>query len=452
MVNQLGRVEAVEGRMARIRFQGRVPRVGEVCDGKDGVRIYVYGVESKQVVEGLILTGRHLVGEGFVVKGTGKSLQVPVGEGVLGRVVHILGKALDGQGKLEGVEWVPVTNKTPTYERVEHRLEIWETGIKVVDFFAPLVRGGKMGLFGGAGVGKTVLLMEIMHNVFMNKSKEEAVAVFAGVGERTREGYELWQMLKEKEVLAKAVLMYGGMNENAGVRWLTALGAAGMAEHFRERGREVLFFMDNVFRYAQAGAELSVLTDTTPSEDGYQPGLGQEMAVLQERLVSTKRGKMSAIETIYVPSDDLTDQGVLESYPYLDSFLTLSREVYQAGRFPAVSILESNSSILSPEMVGEEHWQAVTEAQKVLTQVKELERMVALVGEAELSKEKRTMYRRAKLIEAYMTQPFYVVEEQSGIPGEYVKLTETVRDVKAILMGKYDEVEVEEVKFRGSLE
>jgi len=333
----------------------------------------------------------------------------------------------------------------------------------VIDLVAPLIQGGKTGLFGGAGVGKTILLTEIMHNIFMKseirnpKSEvgqsmtETTKAVFAGVGERTREGQELWAMLNETGVLPRTSLVYGAMGEMAAVRWLTALTGVTLAEKLREEGNDILFFIDNVYRFAQAGGELSVLTETMPSEDGYQPTLASEMAMVHERLVSTSSGKMSAIEAIYVPSDDLTDLGVGSIFPYLDSVLTLSREVYQQGHFPAVSLLSSSSSLMRSDVVGQKHFETYLAMQAMLSKAKELERMVALVGESELSEENRTSYHRAELIKNYMTQPFFTTASQTGREGEYVSRETTVNEVADILTGKYDGVEATEMLNLGSL-
>ncbi len=453
-----GVIKAVSGRIAKVEFElAASPRIGEKLVAGTAI-LSVFAVESEKIARCLILEGRGNLPRGTKVEFTGELLSVPVGEAMLSRVVNVFGVPIDGRGAIKTTETRPLLSESPNYAKIEAKKEVWETGIKALDFFAPLIRGGKMGLFGGAGVGKTILLTEIMHNIFMREDKQKIkgknpmVAVFGGVGERVREGQELWALLEEKKVLDRTAMVMAPMSENAAVRWLTALTAVTQAEHFRDgEKRNVLLFMDNVFRFAQAGSELSTLTETTPSEDGYQPTLPSEMAALHERLVSTHEASVSSVEAIYVPSDDLSDLGVLSVYPYLDSILTLSRDVYQAGRFPAVELLDSHSSMLSRELVGEEHAQAVLEATRVLNEAKELERMVALVGESELSSENRVLYRRARQLTNYMTQPFFSTESQNGITGKYVPREQTVKDVRAILQGEYDKIPAEQFGGLGDL-
>lgn len=447
------RVIKVVSRMAEIEFDEYTPTLGEKCTNPIGVVGYVYRSLGGGRYNAVIMVGLEHLTLTMRLAADGISLSIPGGPGILGRAINVFGDAIDGKGTLTDTYDIPIMDGK-TNHQVLYEEKIWETGIKVVDFFAPLIKGGKMGLFGGAGVGKTILLTEIMHNVFIaKKDGHNGVAVFAGVGERTREGFELYQTLQEKKVLGHASLIYGSMGEHAAVRYLTAMAGAALVENFRDREKkDVLFFIDNIFRFAQAGSELSVLTETVLSEDGYQPSLFAEMGELHERLVSTPHGHVSTIEAVYVPSDDMTDQAILSMYPYLQSVLTLSREVYQAGRFPAVDILASNSSSLSPAVVGEAHYQAVVDAQRILTQATDLERMVALVGESELSPENRLTYHRAALLKAYMTQPFFTVEDQSGKPGAYVPLATTVSDVQSILAGKLDGVEANTISMIGKLE
>jgi F-type H+-transporting ATPase subunit beta len=320
--------------------------------------------------------------------------------------------------------------------------------------FAPLLKGGKMGLFGGAGVGKTLLLTEIMHNITMTLSgptdgSKKSLAVFSGVGERIREGQELYEALKARGILPYVTLMFGPMGENAAIRFLTGLAGATIAEYFREEGKDVLFLIDNVFRLAQAGNELATLMNTIPSEDGYQATLSSEMAGFHERLVSTKKGVVSAIEAIYVPSDDLLDQGVQAIFPYLDSTVTLSRSVYQEGRLPAVDMLSCTSAALNTSVVGQLHYQTAVAAQVMLKKAESLERMVALVGESELSPENQLLYKRVKKLRNFMTQSFFVAEEQTGRKGVFVALKDTVEGVAAILSGKYDHIPEERFMYIG---
>jgi len=430
-----GVVRMVSGKVAEVAFETGGTRVGELYMAGEAV-LYAYRLRDKNRVRCIVLSGQEGLTRGMPVVYANKKLSIPSGEGVLGRVINLHGKPVDGLGELVHIKEVEVVRDAPDIDEIVVSREVWETGIKAVDFFAPLVKGGRMGLFGGAGVGKTILLTEIMHNVFMQSKNGRAV--FAGVGERSREGRELFEVLREKKVLKNTSLVYGSMGEDPAVRWLTAIGAVAIAEDMRDSGHNTLFFIDNMFRYAQAGSELSQMSENMMSEDGYQPNLNEDMALLHERLVSTKSGFISAIEAIYVPADDLTDQAVLAVYPYLNSVLTLSREVYQEGRFPAIDILSSSASSTNLEILGEKHYKTLIEAQQILSKAKELSRMVALVGESELSSENKDVYHRAELIKAYMTQPFSSVEDQTGIKGVYVTREQTVTDVEAILKGKYD--------------
>ena len=443
-----GVVTAVIGRVAEVQFTGKVPEIGQLCSSP-GIILYVYRSQGGKTMACIVLRGIESLARGTKVTGKGEQLVVPTGEKVMGRVIDLFGEPLDGKGEIQDSSTVPVMGRLNRDTQLVIQGEVWETGIKAIDFFAPLVKGGRMGLFGGAGVGKSILLTEIMHNVFMKQKSGRAV--FAGVGERTREGKELYETLKEKKVLDKTALVYGAMGEDPAVRWLSALSAVAIAESLRDSSHDTLFFIDNMFRYAQAGSELSQMSENMMSEDGYQPNLHEDMALMHERLVSTQDAHISSIEAIYVPSDDLTDQAVLAITPYLDSVLTLSREVYQSGHFPAVDILESNSSATSASIVGEPHYQAVIQAQQILSSARELERMVALVGEGELSEENRQIYHRAQLIREYMTQPFSSVEDQTGIPGEYVPLADTIADMTAILAGKYDDRDPSEFKMIGAV-
>lgn len=451
-----GKIKSVLGRVANVEFANGSPKLGEKCGTAESL-MYVYSSKGEGLFECIVLSGADKLCKDTTVEARGEQLTIPAGKATLGKVMNVFGEDIMASKPLVSEYDLPIMGARVESGAIPLTREVWETGIKVVDFFTPLIKGGRMGLFGGAGVGKTILLTEIMHNIFISKAKSldgqvrETVSVFAGVGERTREGHELFQTLKEKKVLDKTALLYGAMSEHAAVRWFAAMAAVTVAEDFRESGHDVLFFIDNIFRFAQAGSELSVLTETILSEDGYQPNLHEDMAKLHERLVSSEKGHVSAIEAIYVPSDDLTDQAVLALYPYLDSVLTLSRDIYQEGRFPAVDILSCSSSALTPEVVGEEHYQAAWQAQQVLLSAKDLERMVALVGEGELSPENKTLYHRAKLLKNYMTQPFTTVEDQSGITGERVSLAETVADVRAILDGKLDSLPPEKVRMVGGI-
>ena len=467
----IGKIIGVTGRVAEVEFKSDPPEIHEVLVAKEGfgVVLQVYGSSTEGRFYTLILGGQHYLHQGFKVKRTGEGLKIPVGKEVLGRVMDVFGKPADGGKAFKTRSKRLIYKQAPGYtERIGER-QIWETGIKVIDFFAPLVKGGKMGLFGGAGVGKTMLLYELMHNIVTMRKENaiqqgpasklrfkngpsQGVAVFAGVGERVREGQELYEELKDRGVLKDVSLVAGPMGDNAAIRFLTAFAGLTQMEYFRdEEEKDVLFFIDNVFRFAQAGNELGVLTKTMPSEDGYQATLSSEMAAFHERLVSSEKATVSGIEAVYVPADDILDQGVQAAMPYLDSRVLLSREVYQQGRLPAVDILSSSSEILKKEWVGEDHYQALLKAQELLKKSESLERMVALVGESELSGENRLFYRRAIRLTNYMTQPFKVAEDQTGRKGEYVRLEDTIKDVKSILEGKMDEVNEEKLLNIGSL-
>ncbi len=440
-----GTVVSIAGEIAEVKFDGKPPGLHDVltCPDNKDILLQLYATSSH---EGnyycMILKGKEKLTFGTKLQSNNVEISIPVGPGVLGRVMNIFGEPVDSKKPIDDSLRRPLMKKSPDYKEVISDKKIWETGIKAIDFFAPLVKGGKLGLFGGAGVGKTILLTEILHNILLLKKdgkNKKRVSIFAGVGERIREGQELYQELAERGVLPYVSLVFGPMGENASIRFLTALAAVTIAEYFRDESEEdVLFFIDNVFRFAQAGSELSTITKRIPSEDGYQPTLTSEMAAVHERLVSTNKSALSVVEAIYVPSDDLLDSGVQAIYPYLDSIITLSRDVYQMGRFPAIDILASTSSMVSPDVIGKKHYDCVVEALQILKKAKSLERMVALVGESELSAENRTIYRRAQMILNYMSQPFFVTENQTGNKGEYVPLEKTIEEVEKILKGKKD--------------
>lgn len=447
-----GRVISVQGQVAEVEFLKFPPELHDILymEDEDRVKMKVYASSESGVFYCLVLGNSDKLYRGAVVVNSGETMSVPVGDEVLGRVLNIFGETVDGGKQLKGTSKMPIFANAPSYETVSMQSDIWETGIKALDLFSPLLRGGKMGLFGGAGVGKTLLLTELMHNVMTAKAGN--ASVFAGVGERTREGHELFEELKSRGLLQYVSLIFGPMGENAAVRYLTGLAGVTMAEYFRDSGKDVMFLVDNVFRLAQAGNELSVLMNTIPSEDGYQPTLASEMAAFHERLVSTQKGVISAIEAIYVPSDDLLDYGVQSIFPYLDSVVTLSRSVYQQGRMPAIDILSTGSAALTPGVVGREHYEVVVKTQVLLNKAQSLERMVALVGESELSPENQLIYKRAEKIKNFMTQSFFVAEEQTGRKGVYVPLKDTIAGVKSILEGKVDQLPEEKLRYIGKLD
>lgn len=412
-------------------------------------KMEVYSSSGKDAYYCLCLQNPEDLVRGDGVVRTGEPVTFPVGPELLGRSVDIFGEPFDTLGKLKTSTLIPIHVGKGATEVATKEAQL-ETGIKVVDLFAPLVKGGKMGLFGGAGVGKTILLTEIMHNILGRE--KNSLSVFGGVGERAREGLELQQALVKSDVMKSSTLVFGPMGENPVVRFLSAFASVSLAEYYRDiMKKDVLFFIDNAFRYAQAGSELSILMNRLPSEDGYQSTLESEMARLHERLVSTPLNSITTIEAIYVPADDLLDHAVQTIYPYLESIIVLSREVYQQGLLPAVDILSSTSMALSPKIVGNEHYSVALRAKTMLKEAESLERIVSLVGESELSLEDQQKYRRARKIKNYMTQSFYVSESQKGSGGSYVPVKTTLSDVSAILEGKLDQVEEEQLKYIGGL-
>jgi F-type H+/Na+-transporting ATPase subunit beta len=451
--NSFGKIIGVKNYVIEVEFgSDDRPNIQDVLALEEDptIRMAVYKSASENTFYCFSLAPLEKMHRGAKVLNTRKSLSIPVGTNVLGRVIDVFGNPKDGLGEITKDVEKPLYGEAPDYADISSQKEILETGIKVVDMFAPLIKGGKTGLFGGSGVGKTVLLTEILHNV-INKDKEKNVSVFGGVGERTREGHELLQELKETGVLPFVSLVFGTMGESATIRFLTALGAVSVAEYFRDgMGKNVLFFIDNMFRFAQAGNELALLMNTIPSEDGYQATLSSEMAMVHERLVSSNKAAITTIEAIYVPADDLQDQGVQAVFDYLDSSIVLSRDVYREGRFPAVDILASGSSALNPETVAPLHYETYMKAQSVMKKAESLERIVTLVGEAELSDEDRLAFQRAKKLRNYMTQSFFVAEAQTGRPGVYVPVDKTVQDVKDIVEGKYDNLTEDKFMFIGS--
>lgn len=452
LTKNIGRVLSITGYVVEVEFLNEKPRINDILylEETPEIRLQVQKSSNKGNFYCVVLGMLQGIHRGAKVINTHEQLMIPVGAAILGRALDIFGKAKDGLGEINSTESSPIFQKIPEFEDIVVSYQILETGIKVIDLFAPLIKGGKTGLFGGSGVGKTVLLTEILHNI-INKDRDKNVSVFCGIGERTREGHELFQELKSTGVLPYVTMLFGGMGENPSVRFLTGHAAATVAEHFRDKmNKEVLFFIDNIFRFAQAGNELSLLMNTIPSEGGYQATLASEMASLHERLVSTKAASLSTIEAIYMPADDILDQGVQSIYDYLNSAIVLSRDIYQDGRFPAIDILASGSSALNPEVVSPIHYYVSVQAQSLFKKSESLERIVALVGEAELSEDDRTTYQRVKKLKNFMTQNFFVTAEQTGRPGVYVPLEKTVQDVKDIIEGKYDAITEDKFMYIGS--
>jgi F-type H+-transporting ATPase subunit beta len=387
---------------------------------------------------------------GTEVRNTGGPITVPVGEKTLGRIFNLLGQTIDQGEELEAGERWPIHRPAPTVEDLTPTREMFETGIKVIDLLAPYARGGKVGLFGGAGVGKTVLIQELIHNI---ASEHGGLSAFCGVGERSREGNDLWLEMKESGVLDKTVLVFGQMNEPPGARMRVALSGLTMAEYFREEGgQDVLLFIDNIFRFVQAGSEVSALLGRMPSQVGYQPTLETEMGQLQERITSTRQGSVTSVQAIYVPADDLTDPAPASVFAHLNATTVLSRGISEKGIYPAVDPLDSTSTILKPDIVGEEHYRVATEVKEVLQRYKELQDIIAILGIDELSDEDKIAVQRARKIERFLSQPFFVAEAFTGTAGQYVPIAETVRSFKEILEGEHDEVPERAFLLKGTIE
>jgi F-type H+-transporting ATPase subunit beta len=367
---------------------------------------------------------------------TGSPIMVPVGPGTLGRLINVIGEGIDGLGPIQCVKRYPIHRPSPEFDQLSTKREMFETGIKVIDLLEPYSKGGKTGLFGGAGVGKTVIIMELIHNI---AKQHGGISVFGGVGERTREGNDLWLDMKESGVLEKTSLVFGQMNEPPGARARVGLTALALAEYFRdEEGKDVLLFIDNIFRFVQAGSEVSALLGRMPSAVGYQPTLGTEMGELQERITSTKKGSITSVQAIYVPADDLTDPAPATTFSHLDATTVLSRQISELGIYPAVDPLDSTSRILEPGIVGEEHYQVAKRVKEILQTYKDLQDIISILGMDELSDEDKLTVNRARRIQKFLSQPFFVAEQFVGVPGKYVKLEDTIRGFKGIINGEYD--------------
>ncbi|WRG14789.1 F0F1 ATP synthase subunit beta [Helicobacter pylori] len=440
-----GKIIQVLGPVVDVEFESYLPAIFEALD----INFEVNGTQKALVLEVAAHLGGNRVRaiamdmtEGLVrnqvIKARGKMIEVPVGEEVLGRIFNVVGESIDNLEPLKPSLTWPIHRKAPSFEQQSTKTEMFETGIKVIDLLAPYSKGGKVGLFGGAGVGKTVIIMELIHNVAY---KHNGYSVFAGVGERTREGNDLYFEMKEGGVLDKVALCYGQMNEPPGARNRIAFTGLTMAEYFRdEKGLDVLMFIDNIFRYAQSGAEMSALLGRIPSAVGYQPTLAGEMGKLQERIASTKNGSITSVQAVYVPADDLTDPAPASVFAHLDATTVLNRKIAEKGIYPAVDPLDSTSRILSPQMIGEKHYEIATGIQQVLQKYKDLQDIIAILGLDELSEEDKKTVERARKIEKFLSQPFFVAEVFTGSPGKYVTLQETLEGFGGILEGKYDHI------------
>ena len=387
---------------------------------------------------------------GAAVENTGAPISVPVGEECLGRVFNLFGEPVDKRGPVDAKQYRPIHAPAPKFQNLTTRTELFETGIKVIDLLAPYAKGGKTGLFGGAGVGKTVIIQELINNV---AQQHGGYSVFCGVGERTREGNDLWLEMQESGVIDKAILCYGQMNEPPGARLRVALSGLTMAEYLRdEGGRDVLMFVDNIFRFTQAGSEVSALLGRMPSAVGYQPTLATEMGALQERITSTDHGSITSVQAIYVPADDYTDPAPAAAFAHLDAKTVLSRAISERGIYPAVDPLESTSRVLAPQYVGQEHYDVATQVQQVLQRAKDLQEIIAILGMDELSEEDKVLVQRARKIERFLSQPFHVAEIFTGVSGKYVKLADTIRSFKAVMSGEYDHLPESAFYMKGDID
>ncbi|MCK6510889.1 F0F1 ATP synthase subunit beta [Myxococcota bacterium] len=449
----IGRVVQVIGPVVDVAFDsGKLPPLltaltisnPSISNKADNLVVEVAQHLGENVVRTISMDTTDGLVRGMSVKNTGAPISVPVGEGTLGRIINVIGEPIDEEGPVEHSQRLPIHRPPPKFEDQATTIEMFETGIKVIDLLGPYMKGGKIGLFGGAGVGKTVLLQELINNVAQHHG---GYSVFAGVGERTREGNDLWHEMAETKlangdsVLSKTSLVYGQMNEPPGARARVALTGLTIAEYFRdEEGQDVLLFVDNIFRFTQAGSEVSALLGRMPSAVGYQPTLATEMGALQERITSTKKGSITSVQAIYVPADDLTDPAPATTFSHLDATTVLSREIAALGIYPAVDPLDSTSRILDPHIVGEEHYRVARMVQQILQRYKDLQDIIAILGMDELSEDDKLTVARARRIQRFLSQPFFVAEQFTNIPGQFVKLEDTIRGFREICEGKHDDI------------
>jgi F-type H+-transporting ATPase subunit beta len=447
----LGTVVQVIGPVVDVEFaRDCVPKINDALKLVDGDLVFeVQQQLGDGVVRTIAMGTTDGLRRGVHANNTGEPIQVPVGEKTLGRIMDVLGKPIDEAGPIGADEHWSIHRKPPSYEEQSNSQELLETGIKVIDLLCPFAKGGKVGLFGGAGVGKTVNMMELIRNIAIEHS---GYSVFAGVGERTREGNDFYHEMKDSNVLDKVSLVYGQMNEPPGNRLRVALTGLTMAEKFRDESRDVLLFIDNIYRYTLAGVEVSALLGRMPSAVGYQPTLAEEMGMLQERITSTKKGSITSIQAVYVPADDLTDPSPATTFAHLDATVVLSRQIAELGIYPAVDPLDSTSRQLDPLVVGQEHYDTARRVQQTLQRYKELKDIIAILGMDELSEEDKRLVTRARKIQRFLSQPFFVAEVFTGSPGKYVSLKDTIKGFKAILAGEYDDLPEQAFYMVGSIE
>lgn len=440
------------GFVVDVEFDGSIPAVYDaliVYDGDREVTLEVQMQLENNTVRCVGLQQTSGLYRGMEVIATGAPVQAPVGEKVLGRMLDVVANPIDGLGPVEADKTLPIHRQAPALSEQSTSAEILETGIKVIDLLCPFLKGGKVGLFGGAGVGKTVIIQELIRSI---AAEHGGYSMFAGVGERTREGNDLYGEMKDAGVLEKTIMLFGQMNESPGARARVALTALTMAEYFRDfEGKDILLFIDNIFRFSQAGSEVSSLLGRVPSAVGYQPTLSSEMGNLQERITSTRKGSITSIQAVYVPADDLTDPAPANTFAHLDSTVVLNRALTEKGIYPAVDPLDSTSTILTPEIVGEEHYRVANGVQACLQRYKELQDIIAILGMDELTDEDKLMVSRARRLEKFLSQPFFVAERFTGSPGVYVKLEDTIRSFGEILDGKHDDKSESEFYMKGAL-
>lgn len=455
---QTGKVVQVIGSTLDAEFpEGHLPEIynaltieSTVMGNKQMLTCEVQQHLGGNKVRAVALASTDGIKRGDAIVDTGAPIAVPVGEATLGRIFNLLGNPVDKMGPVNAKEKRAIHQTPPKFENLKPNAEIFETGIKVIDLLAPYIKGGKTGLFGGAGVGKTVVIMELIHNV---ASHHGGYSVFAGVGERTREGNDLWLEMKESGVINKACLVYGQMNEPPGARLRVALSALTMCEYFRDQsGKDVLLFIDNIFRFSQAGSEVSALLGRMPSAVGYQPTLATEMGALQERITSTRNGSITSVQAVYVPADDLTDPAPATAFIHLDANTVLSRRIVEKGIYPAVDPLESSSRLLAPELVGERHYNVAMEVKRILQRYKDLQDIIAILGMDELSEDDKLLVQRARKIERFLSQPFFVAEQFTGFSGKYVKLEDTIRSFEGLIAGEHDALPEQAFYMVGSIE
>ena len=449
-----GTIIRVAGPVVDVQFAaGRLPALQEAltvtAEGTERTMEVAQHV-NESTVRCIMLSASEGLGKGMVVTATGHGLTAPVGEATLGRMFDPLGRPIDGKGSVDEVPHWPIHRKAPSFAEQKPATEILETGIKVIDLLAPYAKGGKIGLFGGAGVGKTVIIMELINNI---AKQHGGISVFTGVGERTREGNDLYNEMQESGVINKTALVYGQMNEPPGARMRVALSGLTMAEYFRDvEGQDVLLFIDNIFRFTQAGSEVSALLGRMPSAVGYQPTLATEMGALQERITSTKKGSITSVQAVYVPADDLTDPAPATTFSHLDAKVVLSRDIASMGIYPAVDPLDSSSRILTADVVGTEHYEVARTVQSILQKYKDLQDIIAILGMDELSDEDKLTVARARKIQNFLSQPFSVAEQFTGMPGKYVPVAETIRGFREILDGKHDDLPESAFLFAGTID